>query len=1590
MTDADGVQRSFDSSGRLTSVRTRSGQEQTFHYSAGRLVRIMDASGRKVTLSYDPSGRISNVIDPLGRIWAYGYDGLGRLVRVDRPATGSQPQGSTQRYVYDSGQTEPRLQDNLTAIVDGRGLAMLVNDYDLEDRVVRQHRGAFASSITYAGPTTTVIDLAGNETRWSHDAQGRAIAREERTNRNVRPKEGDYLTTYAFNGDGERTRTTFPAGNAVEWSWDESNPSPQARGNLLQVRRIDPQGAILSRAWGWEPQANRPAWAQDELGSLTRYRYDCEEAELGDLNGNGVIDPCFGRLVRIERPTPKSCGGDPVVETLTWDEEGRLERHVDPAGIWTDFEYDQALDAPTRVVRDSAPGVDPGTGERHVRQTTRYDYDAVGQVVAVVDPVGNQYDLVSDAMGNLEEVALESLGYRVRMSYDADGRLIERRIRNLDGSLNVVEALPEVRTAWTYDALGRLVAVSRDVDASTAVTTTFEYDALGNVTTVRSPLGNELSFSRDERGLLVSETRGGNDPASARTVTYDWDANRNLIRTTNGLGQSTTLQYDGFDRSVGRIEPVRTISVERDPRGLPTRVVLRGSPDGTSGPVDLARRHFTYDELGRLCRAEEEIFDRLTGAVLPDGPASPGDGLITTAFAYDSRGNLLARTDDAGTRIEFAWDGLSRLRQRTDPLGNRIEYRWNDDDTVEHLIELARSPEGLVPDRQWTTRFDRDALGRTTRRIAPGGFATSFEYDSRSNLLQVQTPDGTRTDFEYDGLNRRIRSIHDWRDPSGATRGSVVVEHGYDADGRLARLVDGNGNVTRYEYDATHRRTDIVNPDGTRWTWAYDAAGRAATSTDPNGSRLDYTRDAAGRLIGIDVAPGSGVAGTEQQVLVWDGADGLVYGLDAGDPSDPGDDVVLTRRLDSRGRRLEEGSNGAIARYQYVGIEGPTRLTYPDGTSLDLSFDPLHRLKGIAGVDVYRYLGSDRVLEEEGLTGSLVQSDFDPGTGRLSRVRHFAPAGAMVDELAYEYNGRGQVIRQTRRFGTEQDRLDRDSRGHIVSGTLNASGPGGGTGFSNQFDAAGNLIERNLGGAVTRYAHDSRNRIQWEDSGSGPVTYTYDAVGNRRSGPGGASVWDAFGRVVRHTGVGSDVRYTYDPLNRLHRRTDDASQQVEVHRWNGAALLQVDGTAASRRLVWGHGPLHQIIGAEAYTLLRDGRGSTRTTLDQLGGVVETARYDDLGVPILIDGQGGALGTESVIGNRLLQSGFSLWMPESGSYASPRGSRHAGTAAWSSGGPALAGRSNPHAGSGYNEDGRVSGADFLVWQRSAASADYVPWREQLGPPPQRSAGGVDIYDFDTWGDSFESAGAYLTWKTNYGNTAQASRGERGISGVTIYADLNRNGQAPDLPGLTGNGSLPVPMLLPAIQAARETGRRRGRSGTARQLPGGSGNDILLGGATTWDQAAFGDLGNDWLVGGTGRDAARGTDDMGVTLNFEKHKVSYSGGWGNDWLVGGTGRDSSGATGGNDAATDDMSMTLNFEEARYGGWGNDLLNADDVMTVTRAARIDPYRNFNFQVSFGADAAADPYRNFNFVIKFGSDPVAASGACRNNLRQLAIAMH
>src|SRR5262249_14153450 len=84
----------------------------------------------------------------------------------------------------------------------------------------------------------------------------------------------------------------------------------------------------------------------------------------------------------------------------------------------------------------------------------------------------------------------------------------------------------------------------------------------------------------------------------------------------------------------------------------------------------------------------------------------------------------------------------------------------------------------------------------------------------------------------------------------GASDG--VTRYDYDGAGRLARVVDGDGNQVTLSHDGEGHRTSIVRPGGRTWTYRFHPNGELyrREDGDPLSPRItEYSYDAAGRVV---------------------------------------------------------------------------------------------------------------------------------------------------------------------------------------------------------------------------------------------------------------------------------------------------------------------------------------------------------------------------------------------------------------------------------------------------------------------------------------------------------------------------------------------------------------------------------------------------------------------------------------------------------------------------------------------------------------------------------------------------------------------
>ncbi|RPI21708.1 MAG: RHS repeat protein, partial [Acidobacteria bacterium] len=544
------------------------------------------------------------------------------------------------------------------------------------------------------------------------------------------------------------------------------------------------------------------------------------------------------------------------------------------------------------------------------------------------------------------------------------------------------------------------------------------------------------------------------------------------------------------------------------------------------------------------------------------------EGKITT-FTYNSQGLLNKVTDPFGRSASFEYDGNKNLTKITDMGGywTSFAYSYHSSSTY-YLAGLGN------PGRTWTFYYEpADSVSGAPAYPAPGaamGFSsrltvtnpsgkkeeffkggsiwhvsarhyvayaspehnnyvndvpkTVYGFGGSGNIASVTSPEGNSTHFGYghsDSYGRNTGRITDiTKEEQGNLRftynsiGKATSVEGwsyppaqmtYAPNGiDLVKVTDGLG-TTSLTYNTTHDVTSVTDHLGNKTTFLYDEYGHPTSAIDPLGVTTNFTYDSDHRLSSATIA-GQTVAG-------------YTY--------------------DSIGRiRAYSNSAGLVRTYDYNNLDDVTKVTFPDGKSVNIAYssDIPRLVTSITdrGGKTSRatYVSSGELTTLTGPDGGLTRFERDAG-GNL--VRLVDPKG---NAIRFNYDDDNQIVKKTFADGTFV------SFGYDKAGRLNSVTNARGASASYLMNASGQP-------AMTMYAglpytapvisqYDAYNRRTSMIDGAGTRTYSYDAE-SRITGVSGPLTndartfqYDAKGRMTAYTVQGGQsVAYTYDSLDRL-------------------------------------------------------------------------------------------------------------------------------------------------------------------------------------------------------------------------------------------------------------------------------------------------------------------------------------------------------------------------------------------------------------------------------------------------------------------------
>ena len=448
---------------------------------------------------------------------------------------------------------------------------------------------------------------------------------------------------------------------------------------------------------------------------------------------------------------------------------------------------------------------------------TRYQRNALGQVEAITDALGNTEHYTYDKKGQLLE-KLDKEGYLTKYGYTAHGDV--DHVTYADGrevklSYNPLRQLEEMEdwlgiTRIENDPMGRALKVQYPDGKEVSYT----YGKGGERTGITYPDGRTASYLYDSR-LRLAGLKDGED-----TISYGYDEKGRLSRKTFPNGMETTYAYD--------IRGQLMELTHRDKEGILDRYVYGYDLMGNKTSIEKQRRGlpeesgayaYRYDAMGRLAGVSKDgqtlrtyEYDAFGNrSLLKEGSRETAyiynamnqliqktDVMNEETYAYDKRGNLSLILENGDIKNQYLYGALDRLEQVVTGKGEAAAYEYNG---LGHRVGKASGAmEGMAgmqngPSDAILKGTDvKDPLGRLKEQTINPVIKIEYIIDltrGYHNLLQKEE-EGNTQNYLWDGNVAGIRE----------DRGTASHYYFQDELGSPIRLMDQNGELAEsYGYD---------------------------------------------------------------------------------------------------------------------------------------------------------------------------------------------------------------------------------------------------------------------------------------------------------------------------------------------------------------------------------------------------------------------------------------------------------------------------------------------------------------------------------------------------------------------------------------------------------------------------------------------------------------------------------------------------------------------------------------------------------------------------------------------------------------------
>ena len=495
---------------------------------------------------------------------------------------------------------------------------------------------------------------------------------------------------------------------------------------------------------------------------------------------------------------------------------------------------------------------------------TTVEYDLLGRIIAITDPMGAATAYSYDANGNLLSVT-DALRHATKYTYDKDGNLtsetdaLGNRVQYAytpEGWLSSVAKADGAVMTFEYDKTGALTR--QNVGDGQSVTSS--YNEIGKLTEVSSEAGT-IRYQYNEQGFLISVENVNGDVVSytydaygnktsmtypdGRTVSYTYDAMNRMVGVVGLDGETTSYVYDAAGRRIQTVSGNMTTRYAYDSVGNLTE-------QATSGASDIAFR-YSYDRNGYITGEKRTE----NGTETENSYAYNALGELTSflqstgygeSYVYDKAGNMLEKaitgTDGQNVTLKMAYNAANQLTGMTNGQ-SKIAYSYDKNGSLIQKTLTSKTYGKL------TDRYAYDALDQLTSYVGYDGYQQQFTYDANGmRLSKKETGDESRSTLE-ELLRGNIAGLPEIVVPQAQDDAADVPEE-------LAWA------TTDYLYDITQEYYQVISEtttsaSGTSATTAYAYGLERIAAYNENGVTR-YVYDGRGSVVQTISAPVAGAA----------------------------------------------------------------------------------------------------------------------------------------------------------------------------------------------------------------------------------------------------------------------------------------------------------------------------------------------------------------------------------------------------------------------------------------------------------------------------------------------------------------------------------------------------------------------------------------------------------------------------------------------------------------------------------------------------------------------------------------------------------